>query len=154
MPALLLALTFGAAVPTPAAGTTELPGTRSGSTPAGVWDATVDLPDSSHRATLSFTVDGKACIALGGPGEVSGTGSGTWWPTAKNRFSFRIPHGLYDPQGTFLGSVEVNQLAHQVGDTFTSSGISRIFAPDGTPTGTATAEVSADRIDQADNCAT
>ncbi|KOG32286.1 hypothetical protein ADK37_27770 [Streptomyces resistomycificus] len=144
--ALLLAVSLCAVLPTPAAAdTTKFAGACGGSTPVGVWDATVDVPDNRHRATLSFAADGGAHLTLGGPGEVSGSGSGTWWPTARDRFSFGIRHGLYDPQGTFLGSVEVNQRARQVLDTFTGSGVSLIFAPDGTRTGSATAEVSATR---------
>jgi hypothetical protein len=113
----------------------------------------VEVQDSSHRATLSFAADGEACIAIGGPGEVSGSGSGSWWPTAKNRFSFKIPHSLYDPQGAYLGSVEVNALAHLAMDTFTGSGVSLIFGPDGTQTGSARSEVSATRASTADPCA-
>ncbi len=84
-------------------------------------------------------------MSFGGPGEFGGSGLGTWWRTGTNRFSFKILHDVHDPSGTVVGWVGVNQQALQQADTFTASGVSLLFAADGTQTGTTTAQVSATR---------
>lgn len=122
----------------------------SGAGPVGTWGGTVKLPDETHETDFSFTRTGTACLSFGGPGEVSGSGVGSWWPTGPNRFAFRIRHGVYDPSGVLIGSVQVNQEANQNQNTFTSSGTSTIYAADGTQTGTAPAEVSATRTSTAE----
>ncbi|MFF7246184.1 hypothetical protein ACFZBU_20005 [Embleya sp. NPDC008237] len=146
VPAAVLALALGVSLPTPAAAhRAEAPPSSTGSTPIGTWDATVTLPDSGHQATFAFAAGGVACMSFGGPGEFGGSGLGTWWRTGTNRFSFRILHDVHDPSGTVVGWVGVNQQALQQADTFTGSGVSQLFAADGTQTGTTTAQVSATR---------
>jgi len=132
--------------PSPAAATPAgLAGARCGATPVGTWDGTVQTSGDTHQSTFSFAANGKADIAFGGPGEVSGSGVGTWRATGPGHFAFRIRHSVLDPTGTLIGWVQVNQNAAQTGDMFSSSGISLIFAPDGTQTGTTEAAVSATR---------
>ena len=114
-------------------------------TPVGTWDATVQVPNDAHQVTFSFAPSGRACLVFGTPGGATGSGVGAWWRTGASRFAFKIPHSVIAPDGTLIGSVEVNQDAQLNRDAFTSSGVSRVFTPDGTPTGTAQATVTASR---------
>jgi hypothetical protein len=146
VPAAVLALALGASLPAPAAAQgSEDTHPPVGSSPVGTWDATVTLPDSAHQATFAFAAGGAACMTFGGPGEFGGSGLGTWWRTGTNRFSFKILHDVHDPAGTIVGWVGVNQQVLQQADAFTGSGVSQLYAADGTQTGTTTAQVSATR---------
>lgn len=115
-------------------------------TPVGTWDGAVTVgEDPPHHATFSFTTTGRACLNFGSPGGPSGTGSGGWFRTGPNRFSYHLTHTVYDPQGTLIGTVVIDHQASQTGDRFTSSGTSKVFAPDGTPVRTGPSAVDATR---------
>lgn len=109
--------------------------------PVGTWNAEVFVPDvGPHDAVFSFTANGKACVAGEGL-----EGTGTWWRTGPRRFSYRIAEKVYDENGVHWMSIDVNQDALQNRKTYTSSGISYFFEPDGTPNGSTEATVTATR---------
>jgi hypothetical protein len=140
----ILAVTMGALLPVPAAAAT---------TPLGTWDGTVQVPGDTHDATFSFTDKGVACLGFGTPDQVHGSGVGTWWATGTDHFSFHILHDVLGPTGTLLGWVDVSQGAVQDANSFTSSGTSLTFDPDGNQTGSVTATVRATRTSGANpNC--
>lgn len=155
MPAVLMmgvaaAVALGVLLPLPASATTTESG-YGGTTPVGTWSGTVEVDgSSSHSTTFAFASGGVACLSFGSPGEVNGSGVGTWSPAGPGRFEFHIPHDVIDPNGAVIATVDVEQAAEQSGDTFTSSGASATYDADGNPTGTATTSVSATRTSAAE----
>ncbi|MEC4017328.1 hypothetical protein [Streptomyces sp. H27-D2] len=93
--------------------------TRAAGTPVGKWALQVQFEGQTYTSTVQFTPKGKAFLVFGG--------AGAWTPTGPNRFTFRISEPMFDPNGNYLGWVDVSQSAVQDGDTFTSSGTSRQY---------------------------
>lgn len=116
-----------------------------GSTPVGTWDAEVTAPDGMHPSTFSFTGGWKACIDYDVPGQGSGHGVGTWTRTGPERFSLSIRHSVYDPNGTLVGYVQVDQNVVQSGVTLSGSGTSQVFDANGQPTGSGNSSFTAAR---------
>lgn len=117
------------------------PETAARPTPIGTWIGSVSPEGGGdHQVTLAFTTAGAACSTGDGI-----RGSGTWWRTGPDRFAFRILETISDESGTHIFSIEVNQDARQRGTRFSSSGITRSFDPDGTPSGSGHASVAATR---------
>ncbi|TWP50409.1 hypothetical protein FKR81_19710 [Lentzea tibetensis] len=135
-----LAAVLGTAIPASAAADT---------TPVGTWDGIVTVADApAQHATLSFAASGKACVTFGS-GESASTGVGTWSATDADHFSFEVVRGALDPAGNPI-TVKASQQAGQESDNFTSSGVSEIFASDGTPLGSWPSKASATRTSASD----
>lgn len=133
----VLAVVLGAAIPGSAAA-------DEASTPVGTWDGVVTVADApAQHATLSFAANGKACVTFG-TGEGASTGVGTWSATEADHFSFEVTRAAQDPAGNPI-TVKATQQAVQESDNFTSSGVSEIFAADGTPLGSWPSKASATR---------
>ncbi len=97
----------------------------SGMEPVGTWTERLLLDRGEYKSTLRFTENGRALILAGPrPGCV---GAGTWVQTGPNRFRFSIAELVFEPDGTYVGYVDIDQEAVQDGDTFTSSGVSHVY---------------------------
>ncbi|MER0443378.1 hypothetical protein ABR738_02095 [Streptomyces sp. Edi4] len=90
----------------------------------GTWSAEVARPSKTSLSTFRFTADGQALLLSGG------VGAGTWIPTGPDSFSYRIAEPLFDPQGGYLGWVDIDQHAVRQGSAFTSTGISTVYDAD------------------------
>ncbi len=106
----------------------------------GTWEGTVHIPDGDHQARFSFSRNGGFCLVAGG------TGSGRWWRTGENRFSFKALEKFHNEDGTFLGAVAVNQAGVHRRGTFRSSGLSYYYDADGNLEGSGVATITATRV--------
>ncbi|NGO45076.1 hypothetical protein [Streptomyces ureilyticus] len=116
------------------------------STPVGTWEGTVEHADGTGNVTLSFHANGVMCLSSGGGPEGGGQGKGTWSRTGLNAFNYRVRERLFDGDGTTVGYVDVSQKARQNGQTFKSSGISKIYDANNNFLQSAEAKVKVTRV--------
>lgn len=130
----LLPATASAAGTTPADTTTTgttTAGTIAAATPVGSWKGTVKHGDGTGNLTISFFAGGLLCQKSSDATGGSGQGAGVWTQTGTNQFSYQSLEQLKDAAGTITGYVHINQRAVQSGETFTSSGISKLYDASG-----------------------
>jgi hypothetical protein len=93
--------------------------------PVGTWTERLLLDRGTYTSTLRFTDNGRALILAGPrPGCV---GAGSWSRTGPHSFRFRMAELVFEPDGSYVGWVDIDQVAVQDGDTFTSSGVSHVY---------------------------
>lgn len=106
------------------------PDIRSGARPVGTWIERLLLDRGTYASTVRFTENGRALI-LAGPRKGC-VGAGSWTATGPHSFRFRIAELVFEPDGRYVGWVDIDQEAVLDGDTFTSSGTSHVYdAEDG-----------------------
>ncbi|MFB7941262.1 hypothetical protein [Streptomyces sp. NPDC056049] len=102
---------------------------KDADTPVGTWREEFSVEGEAKSGTLHFSRTGRAFI-LTGPAN-GGSGSGTWTATGENTFSYRIAERIVDvATGIYVGWVDIDHQAVQQGDSFTSTGVSRIYDAD------------------------
>ncbi|MCY7344083.1 MAG: hypothetical protein LH603_20165 [Pseudonocardia sp.] len=129
--ALLVTALMGAAGPAAAAPPRPPSGVN---TPVGVWDAVVTRPGETHGATFTFVADGRTCLDLDGvrvgTGTWTATGRGAFRYQVRemfresdgtivgyvdidqaarqtgNRYGSSGESKIYEPDGTYVGSVQ------------------------------------------------
>jgi hypothetical protein len=119
------------------------------STPVGTWQGTVEHAEGAGNVTLSFHTNGVMCLSSGGGPEGGGQGTGAWKRTGANTFTYRVRERLFEGDGTTVGYVDVSQKALQSGQTFKSSGISKIYDANNTFLHAAEAKVQVKRVNAA-----
>lgn len=102
--------------------------THPGVQPVGTWSERLLLDRGTYTSTLRFTANGRALI-LAGPRQGC-VGAGSWTSTGPRTFRFRIAELVFEPDGRYVGWVDIDQEAVQDGDTFTSSGTSHVYDAD------------------------
>lgn len=112
-------------------------------TPVGTWREKFLVNGEEYTSVLHFTPGGKAFI-LSGP--APGGGAGTWEPAADGGFSYRIAEFYLDERGAYVGRVDIDHHAVLSGDSFTSSGVSRVYDGNDELTVSAQIEATATRV--------
>jgi hypothetical protein len=131
------------------AGSAPAEETRSSSTPpavspAGTWTERLLLDRGVYTSTLRFTENGRALILAGPrPGCV---GAGSWVHTGPNSFRFRIAELVFQPDGAYVGYVDIDSEAVLDGATFTGSGVSRVYDEEDRLLETAQIQATATRV--------
>ena len=96
------------------------------SSPAGTWSETFSVQGRPISSVLHLTPNGRVFLLAGPPH--GGAGSGTWAVTGPDTFSYRIAERMIEvATGKFLGWVDIDHHAVLTGDTFVSTGVSRIY---------------------------
>lgn len=93
--------------------------TAAADSPVGKWQVELLINGQIHTNTLYFTPDGRAFVRTGG--------AGRWEATDATHFTFRLAEPMIDTEGNYLGWIKVHQNAVLQGDTYTSSGISKVY---------------------------
>jgi len=127
--ATLLAIVASALASGTSAAATVRP-TIQGAT-VGTWDGTVQHAGGGGAVTFTFRADGLACLASSDGGGVGGDGVGVWLATGTSTFTYRMLERLHDGNGLTTGYVDVNQNAVVSANAIHSTGISRIYDPNG-----------------------
>ncbi|MBM7862194.1 class I SAM-dependent methyltransferase [Lentzea nigeriaca] len=95
------------------------------SSPAGTWVERFSVDGVEKTGTLHFTPNGRVFIIAGPPH--GGAGAGSWRATGEGTFSYRIAERILGPGGEFIGWVDIDHEAVQDGDSFSSTGVSRVY---------------------------
>ncbi|MFI5807665.1 hypothetical protein [Streptomyces sp. NPDC051561] len=101
-------------------------GTDTAVSPVGTWVEHFSVQGEPKASTLHFTPGGQAFI-LAGPAN-GGSGAGTWQATGPDSFAYRISERIIDVRsGEYAGWVDIDHHAVQDGDSFVSTGHSRVY---------------------------
>ncbi|MDT7788869.1 MAG: hypothetical protein QOF58_7288 [Pseudonocardiales bacterium] len=112
----------------------------------GSWSGTVQHQGGSGSIQLAFSSSGSLCLHSGGDGHGTGQGTGTWKSTGASTFTFAVREHLSDNAGNPTGFVDVSQSGKIVGNTLSSSGVSKIYDVNGNFITTANATITATRV--------
>ncbi|SEF85677.1 hypothetical protein SAMN04489712_102289 [Thermomonospora echinospora] len=136
---ILAALAAAALTPVAALATTGTAHAAPRTQPVGAWDVTVTIDGQSHPSRVSFTSAGKVCLAT----QVS-SGRGHWWRTGARTFRYVIKEE-FQPIPGLPGHVLIDQQAVQPGETYTSTGTSRVYDTAGNLISSPVADITATR---------
>jgi hypothetical protein len=96
----------------------------------GTWTVHVHIPGSADVVpNIHFTPGGLAFVSSSG-------GSGVWYKTGTDHYSYRLAEPMFDAGGTYLGRLDVRQNIVISGDTFTGSGETAVYDVNDTLTAT------------------
>lgn len=114
--------------------------------PIGVWEGKLEIPEGTYTIYVSFDHKGKACLQGGGGAK----GTGYWYPTGKNTFSYRITEKFPSPDDSPQGRAEISDDATQTGDAYHAKGTSKVFDAAGNHVGTYEGESDFVRVSTTD----
>ncbi|MGW4229011.1 hypothetical protein ACWEF9_06940 [Streptomyces sp. NPDC004980] len=118
------------------------------SVPVGSWQAQVTREGAAYEVRLSFRLDRTVCLV-----SPAGASKGSWSRTGTDAFDYRIRETWHDEGGAVTGWVDIDQDAKQNGSSFTSSGVSTVYRPDGTVDSSVPVNISAVRTGPPDPAA-